>query len=110
MPKRPIESGLKNDPGNLGDILGDQSADSDADVTKWTSFSVTGSDYVLGRKPIHLRRYTLYVPPPKLVLPSVHEVPSYNLPTLSEVTHKFSQKEYPSSKTAPLSFADNNSN
>lgn len=86
----------KNDPWNLGDILGDQSTDSDADFTKGTTSSFTGCDYVPVRKPTQPAK--VFVPPPKPVMPSVQEVPGYNLTTLSVVTPKVPQSNIPSSK------------
>lgn len=97
----------KNDPGNLSDILGDLSTDTDADVTQGISSSFTGCDYIPVRKPT--RPAKVFVPPPKPVLPSVQEVPSYDLPTVSVVTPEVPQSEILSSTRASSSVVTSNS-
>jgi hypothetical protein len=68
----------KNDPGNLSDILGDVSTDSEVDVN---TSSKPNDEYVPVRKPTHPAK--VYTPPPKPVLPSIPEVrtPSLKLRT-----------------------------
>ena len=71
----------QNDPGNLSDILGGQSTDSDVDAAKKTSTSSAGSDFVPIRKPTQPAK--VFVPPQKPKKPTIglKKVPSYALPS-----------------------------